>query len=207
MPNGTGTGRAARRRSDRRARSVVHGDRGTQRDALLHRAHTNTHNTNATRGVAVRPRHRSQQPDIDRKATEPGANSTRRSRSARLPQRRQRRARQRLALQEVARCPCRPSCSRRGTCTGHAKYPNPGLQTDRTAVGRIGSGWISRRSRHGARLPTSEGRSRCRNGGRSRSRRGLHPGSKSCALRVSRARPARVGPAGAISGTLSAATM
>ena len=106
----------------------------------------------------MRPRHRSQQPDIDRKATEPGANSTRRSRSARLPQRRQRRARQRLALQEVARCPCRPSCSRRGTCTGHAKYPNPGLQTDRCAVGHIGRGWI-----HIAKIAS-----------RSRPRRGVH---------------------------------
>ena len=40
-PNGTGTGRAARRRSDRRAHSVVHGDCGMQR-TLRHHTHVGT---------------------------------------------------------------------------------------------------------------------------------------------------------------------
>ena len=40
-PNGTGTGRAARQRSDRRAHSVVHGDCGMQR-TLRHHTHVGT---------------------------------------------------------------------------------------------------------------------------------------------------------------------
>ena len=40
-PNGTSTGRAARRRSDRRAHSVVHGDCGMQR-TLRHHTHVGT---------------------------------------------------------------------------------------------------------------------------------------------------------------------
>ena len=70
-------------RSGRSRARVAHSGRRMLR-AARQRARIRALGQKALRGVAVRPRHRSQQPGMSRKVTEPGENSTRRSRSARL---------------------------------------------------------------------------------------------------------------------------